>query len=121
MISPSSHGMSSFPDESEQVVGIDELMNFAEKSHTKVEHTERVIQRRPGRPQELCKHSNISYSTIQIDTILKERIDLEQKPGERNADTLNRILKEKTDVIKGLGEEIERLKTIIQTNGASLE
>jgi hypothetical protein len=57
---------------------------------------------------------DISYTTIKIDTILKARIDLEQKPGERNADTLNRILKEKTDVIKELREEIERLKTIIQ-------
>jgi hypothetical protein len=106
--------MSSFPDESKQVVGIDEVMNFAEKSHTKVEHADSVIQRRPGRSQEWRKHSDISYTTIKIDTILKARIDLEQKPGERNADTLNRILKEKTDVIKELRGEIKRLKTIIQ-------
>ncbi|CAN5399788.1 hypothetical protein BH18THE2_BH18THE2_26710 [soil metagenome] len=96
-------------------------MNFAEKSHTKLEHVDSVIPRRPGRPQGWRKHSDLSYTTIQIDTILKERIDLEQKPGERNADTLNRILKEKTDVIKGLREEIERLNNIIQTNGVSLE
>jgi hypothetical protein len=37
-------------------------------------------------------------------------IGLEQKPGERNADTLNRIQKEKPDVIKGLREEIETKK-----------
>lgn len=56
-----------------------------------------------------------------LSSILKERIDLEQKPGERNADTLNRILKEKTDIIKGLREEIERLNNLIQTNEVSLE
>jgi hypothetical protein len=110
MISPSSLGMSSYPDESEQVAGIDELMNFAEKSHTKVEHADRVIQRRPGRPQGWRKHSDRSYTIIQKDTILKEMIGLEQKPGERNADTLNRIQKEKPDVIKGLREEIETKK-----------
>lgn len=37
--------MSSYPDESEQVVGIDELMNFAEKSHTKVEHADSVFKK----------------------------------------------------------------------------
>jgi hypothetical protein len=121
MISPSSLGMSSYPDESEQVAGIDELMNFAEKSHAKVEHADSVIHRRPGRRQGWPTHTDMSYTTIQIDTVLKERIDLERKPGERNPDTLNRILKEKTDVIKGLREEIERLKNIIQTNGVSLE
>jgi hypothetical protein len=113
--------MSSFSDESEQVLGIDELMNFAEKSHAKVEHADSVIHRRPGRRQGWPTHTDMSYTTIQIDTVLKERIDLERKPGERNPDTLNRILKEKTDVIKGLREEIERLKNIIQTNGVSLE
>jgi hypothetical protein len=43
--------MSSFPDENEQVVGINELMNFAEKSHTKLEHVDGAIPTRPGRPQ----------------------------------------------------------------------
>ena len=64
--------MSSFPDENEQVVGINELMNFAEKSHKKLEHVDGAIPRRPGRPQGWRKHSDISYTTIKIDTILKE-------------------------------------------------
>jgi hypothetical protein len=72
MISPSSRGMSSYPDESEQVAGIDELMNFAEKSHTKVEHADSVIQRRPGRPQGWRKHSTDPIQSFRKTPFLKK-------------------------------------------------
>lgn len=67
-----------------------------------------------GRPKGWRKNAGVSYANVQIDTMFKEQIDLERKKGERNADTIRRLFKEKADKIQTLTQENDRLKSILQ-------
>jgi hypothetical protein len=66
------------------------------------------------RPKGWRKNAGVSYANVQIDSMFKEQIDLERKKGERNADTIRRLFKEKADKIQTLTQENDRLKSILQ-------
>lgn len=67
-----------------------------------------------GRPKGWCKNAGVSYANVQIDTMFKEQIDLERRKGERNADTIRRLFREKVDKIQTLTQENDRLKSLLQ-------
>jgi cell shape-determining protein MreC len=46
--------------------------------------------------------------------MFKEQIDLERRKGERNADTIRRLFREKVDKIQTLTQENDRLKSLLQ-------
>lgn len=67
-----------------------------------------------GRPRGWRKNAGVSYANVQIDTMFKEQIDLERRKGERNADTIRRLFREKVDKIQTLTQENDRLKSQLQ-------
>ena len=87
-------------------------MSFIEQLPQKA--AKRKEKKPRGRPKGWRKNAGVSYANVQIDTMFKEQIDLERRKGERNADTIRRLFREKVDKIQTLTQENDRLKSLLQ-------